>query len=138
MRWHRLAERLRQPVDQLLELGVGEARFGVQQQVRRERHDVAAHLLRGVLRVALRQVELREVEVFAPFVDYGKGKDLLAILPSTESQELLSAGAGLLWNPWKPMHLEVYYGERLEDLGDTGDSLQDDGFHFMLTFGWSF
>jgi hemolysin activation/secretion protein len=76
--------------------------------------------------------------VFAPFVDYGKGEDKLAILPSAQSQELLSAGAGLLWHPWTPMHVEVYYGERLEDIGDTGDSLQDDGFHFMVTFGWSF
>jgi hemolysin activation/secretion protein len=75
---------------------------------------------------------------FAPFVDYGVGRDRLAVLPSANSQELLSVGAGLLWNPWKPMHVEIYYGDRLEDIGDTGDSLQDDGVHFMVTFGWSF
>lgn len=76
--------------------------------------------------------------VFAPFVDYGEGKDKLAILPSAKSQDLLSAGAGLLWHPWKPLHVEVYYGERLEDIGDTGNSLQDDGIHFQVTLGWSF
>ena len=76
--------------------------------------------------------------VFAPFVDWGIGRDRLDTLPSSQSQELLSAGVGLLWSPWKPLRVEVYYGERLEELGDTGNSLQDDGFHFGVTFGWSF
>jgi hemolysin activation/secretion protein len=74
----------------------------------------------------------------APFVDYGVARDRLESLASSESQELLSAGAGLLWNPWKPLHVEVYYGHRFEDVDDTGDGLQDDGVHFRVIFGWSF
>lgn len=74
----------------------------------------------------------------APFVDYGVARDRLETLASSESQELLSAGAGLLWNPWKPLHVEVYYGHRFEDVDDSGDGLQDDGVHFRVTFGWSF
>jgi hemolysin activation/secretion protein len=74
----------------------------------------------------------------APFVDYGVARDRLESLASSESQELLSAGAGLLWNPWKPLHVEVYYGHRFEDVDDSGDGLQDDGVHFRVIFGWSF
>ena len=39
----------------------------------------------------------------------------------------------------RPLHVEVYYGHRLEDeIADDGDSLQDDGVHYMVTFNWSF
>ncbi|MDP9199944.1 MAG: BamA/TamA family outer membrane protein [Pseudomonadota bacterium] len=74
----------------------------------------------------------------APFVDFGVARDRLESLASSESQDLLSAGAGLLWNPWRPLNVEVYYGHRFEDVDDTGDGLQDDGVHFRVTFGWSF
>jgi hemolysin activation/secretion protein len=84
----------------------------------------------GVSRVGL---------TFAPFVDFGVARDRLESLSSSESQDLLSAGAGLLLNPWQPLHVEVYYGHRFEeDIGDSGDGLQDDGVHFRVTFGWSF
>jgi hemolysin activation/secretion protein len=74
----------------------------------------------------------------APFVDFGVARDRLESLSSSESENLLSAGAGLLWNPWRPLNVEVYYGHRFEDVDDAGDGLQDDGVHFRVTFGWSF
>ena len=125
------------PVEKLTIGGVRTVRGYRENQLVRDEGFIASLELRvplfvddtGVSRIGL---------AFAPFIDYGEGKDHLAVLPSAQSQELLSAGAGLLWNPWKPLHVEVYYGDRLEDVGDTGDSLQDDGVHFAVTFGWSF
>ena len=75
---------------------------------------------------------------FAPFVDFGVARDRLETLASSESQELTSAGAGLLWNPWKPLQVEVYYGHRFEDIDDSSDGLQNEGVHFRVIFGWSF
>lgn len=74
----------------------------------------------------------------APFVDFGVARDRLESLSSSKSQELSSAGAGLLWNPWSPLHVEVYYGHRFEDVDDSGNGLQDDGVHYSVTFAWSF
>jgi hemolysin activation/secretion protein len=75
---------------------------------------------------------------FAPFYDFGRGRDKLESLATSKSEDISSVGAGLLWNPWRPLHVEVYYGHRLEDVAEDGDTLQDDGVHYMVSFDWSF
>ncbi len=78
---------------------------------------------------------------FAPFFDYGWARDESIDLPGLEdpeSDDLMSIGAGLIWNWWKPFYLEVYYGEDLEDLDNSGDSLQEDGWHIQTYLEWAF
>ncbi|MEP0201425.1 MAG: ShlB/FhaC/HecB family hemolysin secretion/activation protein [Halioglobus sp.] len=78
---------------------------------------------------------------FAPFVDYGWAEDESIGLPGLddpEGDDLLSVGAGLLWNWWEPLYVEVYYGEQLEDIDYDGDTLQEDGIHIQAYFEWHF
>lgn len=78
---------------------------------------------------------------FVPFVDYGNGKDNSIGLPGLDdpqSESLLSAGAGLIWNYWSPVYVEVYYGADLSGPENSGDSLQDDGFHVLTVLQWQF
>jgi len=74
----------------------------------------------------------------APFVDYGRGRDRLTGLPSSQSKELLGAGPGVRWDAWGHVHAEVYYGLRITGPAATGSSLQDHGLHFLATSGWTF
>jgi hemolysin activation/secretion protein len=72
---------------------------------------------------------------------YGWARDESIGLPGLEdpdSDDLMSIGAGLIWNWWKPFYLEVYYGEDLEDLDNSGDSLQEDGWHIQTYLEWTF
>jgi hemolysin activation/secretion protein len=78
----------------------------------------------------------------APFVDFGIGKDKYIGVPGLDdprSDELFSVGAGLLWNWWKPLYVEVYYGADLKDAAsDSGaDSWQENGFHALVNLSWS-
>jgi hemolysin activation/secretion protein len=81
---------------------------------------------------------------FAPFVDYGWAKDKSIGLPGLDdpdSDELFSAGAGLIWNWWEPLYMEAYYGADLKDApgGESEESsLQEDGFHVQVSLSWDF
>ena len=78
---------------------------------------------------------------FVPFFDFGEAEDEPIDLPgldSPESDRLMSVGAGLVWNWWEPLHVEIYYGEELENVDNDGSSLQEDGVHAKAYFQWSF
>ena len=70
-----------------------------------------------------------------PFVDAGgawyKGRGGDTPDPTT----IASAGLGLRFDPHERIHAEVYWGKAFQkdDLDRPGDSLQDDGWAFLLT-----
>lgn len=80
----------------------------------------------------------------ALFADYGASWDEDSSLTASTSlaashkQEIESAGLGILWNPIEALHLEVYWGNAFDDLGNPSDSLQDQGFHYLLSFQKAF
>ena len=81
----------------------------------------------------------------APFVDIGSGWDTLSnrILSSTgggtvsqgRSMETLpSAGVGLIFNPSKHTHAEIYWGYAFNrDVLANGNNLQDYGIHLLIS-----
>lgn len=67
----------------------------------------------------------------APFVDYGYGWSKLDDGP--ESEELWSAGVGLLFDPLPGITGQFYWGYAFDDFETSGYDLQDDGIHFWLS-----
>jgi hemolysin activation/secretion protein len=69
-----------------------------------------------------------------PFVDAGgawyKGRN-----GTPDPTTIASAGLGLRFDPYKRIHAEVYWGKAFQkdDLDRPGDSIQDDGWAFLLT-----
>lgn len=75
-----------------------------------------------------------------PFVDWGQAWDEEATNQTDEKLDIASAGLGFAWQPVKGVHLNVFWGEALEDdvKNEDGDDLQDDGLHFSLGYGLTF
>jgi hemolysin activation/secretion protein len=86
------------------------------------------------------------VELRLPVVRKQTGQSLLQLIPffdsggswfndreTPEPQEVSSLGLGLRWDPDPKVRLEAYYGYALNDVPNEGDSIQDDGFNFVLT-----
>lgn len=67
----------------------------------------------------------------APFVDLGIGWD---DGQSIDSQNIASAGLGLLLNLDKHVNFQVYWGYPLRDFDDSEDDVQDLGLHFDLVW----
>ena len=61
-------------------------------------------------------------------------------LEDPQSTDLFSVGAGLLWNWWKPLYVEVYYGDTLKHVPSDGEGngLQQHGIHALVNLSWSF
>jgi hemolysin activation/secretion protein len=74
----------------------------------------------------------------ALFADVGLSVDEDELLFATQRERLSSVGFGLLWDPLPGLHAEIYRGFDLRDAGGTGDSLQDRGIHYALTFQRAF
>ena len=73
----------------------------------------------------------RGVWQVAPFVDYGSGRNRSS--EDSDSETLLSAGAGLRWSKSR-YNAELYIGHALEDVaGGAESNLQDDGIHFRFS-----
>jgi hemolysin activation/secretion protein len=78
------------------------------------------------------------------FADYGASWDEdgslgpSSILAASDKQQIESAGLGVLWDPIEALHLEVYWGNAFDDLGNPSDSLQDRGIHYLLNFQKAF
>ena len=68
----------------------------------------------------------------APFVDagYAGNKDY----PTPDPKTIYSAGVGLRWDPNPRLHGEIYAAKGFEDVETSGDDLQDDGVHFLLSY----
>ena len=74
----------------------------------------------------------RTVLALAPFIDAGGGNN--NELPNGSNPDLISsAGIGLRWDPTPAIHAQVYWGHPFHDVIVDGDSLQDDGIHFLLS-----
>jgi hemolysin activation/secretion protein len=76
-----------------------------------------------------------------PFIDYGRSWDEDSNLSTSKAAELSSVGLGLRWQPRAYLNASLFYGERIADDDVTSpqeNDLQDDGFHFAVTFHWPF
>lgn len=82
-----------------------------------------------------------------PLIKDGNGKSILTISPffdaggSSNNKRpdgaaptfISSVGIGFRWNPIKNVHAQLYWGYALDDVVNDGHSIQDDGYHFLLT-----
>lgn len=82
--------------------------------------------------------------MLAPFVDLGTGWNTLAdrgttSIGGTAQQDrnletLPSAGIGLIFDPYRRVHAQIYWGYAFNrDLVSSGNNLQDYGIHFVMT-----
>lgn len=69
----------------------------------------------------------------AAFIDYGKGWNReKAVAPPSD---IASIGLGVLWDPTKNLHAELYWGKALRHFTVSGRrDLQDSGIHFSLDY----
>ncbi len=77
---------------------------------------------------------LSEVETLQliPFFDIGTGWNNRGDNP--DPQTLASLGLGLQWQPLRGLGLRADYGIPLVGRGDSGDSLQENGFNFSVRY----
>jgi len=83
----------------------------------------------------VRNAENGSVLQLIPFVDMGavwNQGDNPNQLP--RQNFLASAGLGLIWQPFPGLNLRLDYGYPIVDLDNRGNNLQDNGFHFSLTY----
>jgi hemolysin activation/secretion protein len=75
-----------------------------------------------------------------PFLDWGQAWDEEATGQTDEKLDIASAGLGFAWQPLAGVHVNLFWGEALEDdvKSDDGDDLQDDGLHFSLGYRLTF
>jgi hemolysin activation/secretion protein len=71
----------------------------------------------------------------APFVDTGIGWNNTG---KSDNNFLLGTGVGLRWQATPDLFLRADYGIPLLNAGDRGDSLQDNGLYFSLTYTTNF
>ena len=89
--------------------------------------------------------------VVAPFIDYGRAFDEVnnnafsSEADSSRDQILVSAGVGVLWQPFRALRAEVYWGESINEKlpeqvarTNTGGSLQGDGIHAAVSLTLNF
>lgn len=67
-----------------------------------------------------------------PFFDIGTGWNNRSDNP--DPQTLASLGLGLQWQPLKGLSLRTDYGIPLVERGDSGNSLQENGFNFSVRY----
>ncbi|MGJ3250116.1 MAG: ShlB/FhaC/HecB family hemolysin secretion/activation protein [Elainellaceae cyanobacterium] len=68
----------------------------------------------------------------APFIDVGRGWNLDA--PDPDPATLAALGVGLLWQQGDRLSIRLDYGLPLVDVDRDGDSLQENGFYFSVTY----
>jgi hemolysin activation/secretion protein len=67
----------------------------------------------------------------APFAQYGRSWNTRGGTPDPDS--IYSVGAGAIWDITKNTRLQAYYGYPLVKIEHGQGSLQEKGFHFLLT-----
>ena len=67
-----------------------------------------------------------------PFIDAGYGWNNRT--PNADTNFLLGTGAGLRWQPTPSFSARADYGIPLVDIDNRGDSLQDNGLYFSVTY----
>lgn len=73
----------------------------------------------------------RSILTLAPFVDAG-GSSNTKQSDGSDPNFIYSAGFGIRWNPIKEVHAQIYWGHPFVDVVNSSESLQDDGFHFLI------
>lgn len=77
-----------------------------------------------------------------PFIDMGKAwdhADSKKFGGDTDKYDISSIGFGITYDPVKWAHVELFYGDALDDVPEPSEKdLQDDGIHFALSFSWPF
>ena len=82
-----------------------------------------------------------------PLIKDGNGKSILTLAPffdaggssnnkrsdGTAPTFISSVGLGFRWDPIKNVHAQLYWGHAIHKVVNDGHSLQDDGYHFLLT-----
>jgi len=83
--------------------------------------------------------QFRDELTFVSFVDYGRAWDELNELPSSEADDLLSAGIGFEWHPWfTGLDAELYYAHAFEEVDNPTNSNQERGFHYQVRYSRRF
>lgn len=85
--------------------------------------------------------------VFAPFVDFGRSWDEADTDPGSDLRNtddpryIVTAGLGALWQPWRSLSAQVFWGREIASnfAGDDprqfrGGDLQDHGIHFSFNY----
>ena len=87
-------------------------------------------------RLALIQDEAGQPQfTLAPFFDLGTVWNVDDNPNQLPDQNFIAAlGLGLIWQPIDDLSLRLDYAPPLVDLSDRGDNIQDDGFHFSLSY----
>ncbi|WP_207678077.1 ShlB/FhaC/HecB family hemolysin secretion/activation protein [Desulfonema magnum] len=69
-----------------------------------------------------------------PFFDFGKGWNTESNDPDPDN--IYSAGIGARWSVNERISAEIYWGESLKDVEESGEyDIQDDGVHFQINVG---
>jgi hemolysin activation/secretion protein len=92
-----------------------------------------------LLRLPVPGLSLRAADgqlALVAFVDAGRAWN--EVEEADEPETLIAAGPGLRWDLRRGIRGEVYWGALRRRVADTGDDLQDDGIHIVLTARRSF
>jgi hemolysin activation/secretion protein len=77
--------------------------------------------------------ERRPILMLAPFFDIGSGWNTTADGVASQMETLPSAGIGLMFDPSRHVHAQIYWGYAFNrDLVTNGSNLQDYGIHFAI------
>ena len=80
----------------------------------------------------LKDASGRTTLALAPFIDAGGAKN--NELPEGPNPNFIyAAGAGLRWDPTPRIHGEVYWGHSFRSVENDDNSLQDSGWHFLIS-----
>jgi hypothetical protein len=55
-------------------------------------------------------------------------------LPSDRKEKIYSAGLGLRWSPYPGLVAQVYHGHAFNNVPGSGDDMQDNGWHWRLSY----
>lgn len=80
-----------------------------------------------------KRISAISILVLIPFVEAGTGWNN-GEAPDPDPSTLVSLGLGLRWLITSGLDLRLDYGIALTDVGDRGDSLQENGFYFSLRY----
>jgi len=70
----------------------------------------------------------------ATFADWGRSWDEDDALPTSSAETIASVGLGALWTPIEGLHLELYWGNDLDDQNLPNDTWQDRGLHYQVSY----
>jgi hemolysin activation/secretion protein len=115
------------PIEQFGIGGIGSVRGYRQNQM------VTDNGVFGSLEVRLPLTSDPSVLQLIPFVEAGTGWNN-SEAPDPDPSTLVSLGLGLRWLITSGLDLRLDYGIALTDVGDRGDSLQENGFYFSLRY----